>query len=113
MTTAIPLIILAAATVILITVACTPSKKKQKPDEDGPRTTECPDCGGIVSINAKACPHCGRQFEPEKKQENPVLTAIATIFLVIGIIVLLILLFPQIVGFVEGFWIGFNAAISR
>lgn len=22
-------------------------------------TDKCPDCGGVVSIHAKACPHCG------------------------------------------------------
>ncbi len=25
----------------------------------GPRTTSCPDCGGMVSKRAAACPHCG------------------------------------------------------
>lgn len=26
------------------------------------RTTNCPDCGGIVSKQAATCPHCGRMF---------------------------------------------------
>ncbi len=28
-------------------------------DDEEARTTDCRDCGGLVSINAASCPHCG------------------------------------------------------
>ena len=29
------------------------------------RLTQCPDCGGKVSLSALACPHCGRPSESQ------------------------------------------------
>jgi len=30
----------------------------------GPNLESCPDCGGMVSRLANACPHCGRPLNP-------------------------------------------------
>jgi hypothetical protein len=35
-----------------------------------PKVQPCPACGGTLSVNASACPHCGEpQILPEKQQE--------------------------------------------
>lgn len=35
-------------------------KKILVPNQPVSRLIQCPDCGGVVSIQAHACPHCGR-----------------------------------------------------
>lgn len=39
---------------------------------------KCPDCGGVVSTKAKACPHCGRPSPSE--DASPLLTKPAGVF---------------------------------
>jgi len=46
----------------------------------------CPDCGGIVSIEARACPHCGRKITTRDDKATGVPLGI-----IVGVIVLVVL----------------------
>ena len=37
------------------------------------RLAKCPDCDGLVSVDALACPHCGRLFRALPLREGPFL----------------------------------------
>jgi len=37
-------------------------------DVGNPNLTRCSDCNGTVSINARACPHCGCAFEAPRRK---------------------------------------------
>jgi len=43
-----------AASVIAVTHG------SRDPSDQNPNLTTCADCGGMVSVTAPACPHCGR-----------------------------------------------------
>lgn len=50
-------------------------------------TEECPDCGRMVSRNAKVCPHCGGKTRYARKVENDHLESLTVwIFIIIGFI---------------------------
>ena len=39
---------------------------------DAPRTRQCEDCGGTVSLRAQACPHCGAPIEQQLNVESQI-----------------------------------------
>ena len=48
--------------IVVVMVVFALRSKKASPSinqESTPKTTHCPDCGGIVSKRAESCPHCG------------------------------------------------------
>ncbi len=44
-------------------------------ESDQARTTQCPDCSGVVSLRATTCPHCGAPLTQLQRHAKPRLTS--------------------------------------
>ena len=72
-------------------------------------TVPCKDCGQMVSVNAKACPHCGsRKFRKRKWWETPAKIAAWIVWIGLLYIILKQLgVAKNVTAFMEGLWEGF------
>lgn len=57
---------------------------------ENPNLTTCPDCHKEVSIHAKVCPHCGREFKDEKAGNVRILVTVLGIALMVIAIILIL-----------------------
>lgn len=50
--------------VVLVVVVLSVQRSQSSRVANNPNLLRCPDCGGMVSRQAPACPHCGRPMSP-------------------------------------------------